>query len=160
MVPPNFKVVLVEPEIPTNTGNIGRTCVGMNSELHLVGELGFEITDKAVKRAGLDYWPNLSLYQQPSLESWTAEQGSMERVFFFTTKVDRPFYDVDFQVGDTFVFGKETKGLPESLLQEYPDQCVTIPFVGPIRSFNLSNAVCMALSEGMRQLSVRETVKP
>lgn len=149
----NFKVVLVEPEIPNNTGNIGRTCIGMWSELHLVEPLGFDIDDKAVKRAGLDYWPELELFRYENLECWLEQVSNPTRVFYFTTKVDRPFYDISFQQGDTFVFGKETKGLPEDLLKKYPEQCVTIPFVGPIRSFNLSNAVSMVLSEGMRQLA-------
>lgn len=149
----NFNVTLVEPEIAANTGNIGRTCVGSFSKLHLIHPLGFEITDKRLKRAGLDYWPNLELQHHDSFTNWFETVPDKKRVFYFTTKTDRAYYDVDYQPGDYLVFGKETKGLPEAFLQEHADQCVTIPFPGEVRSFNLSNAVAMALGEGLRQLS-------
>lgn len=147
-----FNIVLVEPEIPTNTGNIGRTCVGSKSNLHLVHPLGFEITDKRLKRAGLDYWSHLNVTHHDNFEAWYSTVSDKSRIFYFTTKTDRPYFSVNYQAGDYFVFGKETKGLPESLLNANPDNCVTIPFPGKIRSFNLSNTVAMAIGEGMRQL--------
>ena len=150
---PQFNVVLVEPEIPTNTGNIGRTCVGMNSRLHLVGKLGFDIDDRSVKRAGLDYWSDLDLVLHESFATWLSTVPDPQRVFFYTTKVEKPHYSVSYKRGDYLVFGKETKGLDASILEQFNSQCVTVPFVGPIRSFNLSNTVSIALSEGMRQLS-------
>ena len=147
-----FNVVLIEPEIPSNTGNIGRTCVGSWSSLHLVGELGFEINDKQLRRAGLDYWPYLDFKHHASFEQWWEQVPDKERVFFFSTKVSRAYTDQEFRPGDWLVFGKETKGLEESLLQEYASQSLTIPFPGKLRSFNLSNAVAMVLGEGLRQL--------
>lgn len=147
----NLNIVLVEPEIPANTGNIGRTCVGTWSKLHLVGKLGFEINDTRLKRAGLDYWPELDWVHHPTFEQWWDSVPDKSRVFFFTTKSKKPFYNIDFQPGDYLVFGKETKGLDESILKSYPEQTVTVPFPGRVRSFNLSNTVAMALSEGVRQ---------
>ena len=146
---------MIEPEIPTNTGNIGRSCIGMASSLHLVGQLGFDIDDKAVKRAGLDYWPNIDLKIHDSFESWLGTVPDTDRIFFFTTKVERAHHSVKYRRGDYLVFGKETKGLDPDILKRFQDQSVTIPFPGPIRSFNLSNAVSIALAEGYRQLSVK-----
>ncbi|USN49005.1 MAG: tRNA (cytidine(34)-2'-O)-methyltransferase [Pseudobdellovibrionaceae bacterium] len=147
-----FNVVLVEPEIPSNTGNVGRTCVGTWSKLHLVGPLGFEISDKRLKRAGLDYWPHLEWQQYENFEDWWRQIVDPSRVFFFSTKGKKTLYETRFQPGDTFVFGKETKGLSEDLLARYPEQVLTIPVLGQIRSYNLSNAVAMTLSEGVRQV--------
>ena len=148
----NFNVVLVEPEIPQNTGNIGRICAGSYSHLHLVEPLGFDLSDKQVKRAGLDYWPGLQWSRHTSLEAWRVTVKDYRRVFFFSTKGVKPYYETRFQKGDVFVFGKETQGLPENLLEEYKEQVLTIPFPGKIRSFNLANAVAMTLGEGLRQL--------
>ncbi len=148
----NFNIVLIEPEIPQNTGNIGRACVGTWSKLHLVGPLGFKIDDKKLRRAGLDYWPELDWKLYPDKASWWKEVPDPKRVFYFTTKTDQALYDVDYQEGDWFVFGKETKGLDEGWLKENWDRAVTIPFPGNVRSYNLSNSVAVALSEGMRQL--------
>ena len=148
----NFNVVLVEPEIPQNTGNIGRTCVGTHSHLHLVGQLGFELSDKQLRRAGVDYWPNLQWTHHATWDEWWSQIPDTGRVFFVETKVENSFYDVEFREGDWLVFGKETKGLRPEILKKFPDQSVTLPFPGPIRSFNLANAVSMALGEGMRQL--------
>lgn len=147
-----FNVVLVEPEIPANTGNVGRTCVGTWSRLHLVGDLGFEITDSRLKRAGLDYWPNLEVIHHASFADWWAGVSDPSRVFFFSTKGHKPLYQASFRPGDSFVFGKETRGLSEDLLAQYPEQVLTIPVLGKIRSYNLSNAVAMTLSEGVRQV--------
>ncbi len=148
----NFNVVLVEPEIPANTGNIGRTCVGSWSRLHLIGPLGFEITDKRVRRAGLDYWADLDLKYYESFSAWWQQLPSVDRVFFFSTKAKRSVFDQGFQQGDWLVFGRETKGLPEELIATYPSQCLKIPFPGPIRSLNLATAVAISVFEGLRQL--------
>ncbi|NQZ01004.1 MAG: tRNA (cytidine(34)-2'-O)-methyltransferase [Bdellovibrionales bacterium] len=148
----NFRVVLVEPEIPNNTGNIGRTCVGTWSELHLVKPLGFEISDKQLRRAGLDYWPDLEVFEHDNFDSWLGQVEDFNRVFFFTTKVDNSLYDVEFQPGDWLVFGKETKGLGPAIIEKYTKNCVTIPMPGPVRSFNLANSVAISVFEGLRQL--------
>lgn len=148
-----FRVVLVEPEIPSNTGNIGRTCVGTNCALDLIGPLGFEIDDKRVKRAGLDYWPQLQYQYFSSFTDWEASTISSDRNFFFTTKSKNSIYDHQFRLGDRFIFGKETKGLPETLLQRYPTQSLTIPMLGPIRSLNLATSVAIVLFEALRQTS-------
>ncbi|MCB9027426.1 MAG: tRNA (cytidine(34)-2'-O)-methyltransferase [Bdellovibrionaceae bacterium] len=153
----NFNIVLVEPEIPQNTGNIGRTCVGTWSKLHLVGPLGFNIEDKQLKRAGLDYWPELSWQYYQNRSSWLKTVPDPQRAFLFTTKASKSFYDIELQEGDWFVFGKETKGLDKKWLEENWGQAVTLPFPGKVRSFNLSNCVAMVLGEGLRQLSQRST---
>src|ERR1700722_2365124 len=115
---PNFNVVLIEPEIPNNTGSIGRTCVGTASRLHLVGRLGFDIDDSAVRRAGLDYWENLDFVHHLSFREWQNEIENPKRVFYFSKKASRTLFDASFQKGDWLVFGKETVGLDESLLRE------------------------------------------
>lgn len=148
----NFKIVLIEPEIPNNTGNIGRTCVGALCELHLVGQLGFEISDKQLRRAGLDYWTHLKFFHHQSWEDWWAKVVDPRRVFFFSTKVDTSYFQEDFQKGDWLVFGKETKGLESWILEKYSNQCLTIPMQGPIRSLNLATAVATVTFEGIRQL--------
>lgn len=147
-----FKIVLVEPEIPQNTGNIGRTCVGVNCELHLIGPMSFEINDTQLKRAGLDYWQHLKWFYYPSYEDWFKTVMNPERVFYFTTKVKTPYYDIPFQQGDWLVFGKETKGLPPEIIQNNTQQAVTIPQFGPVRSLNLATAVAISVYEGVRQL--------
>lgn len=147
-----FNVVLIEPEIPTNTGNIGRTCIGAHSTLHLVGKLGFEINDRQLKRAGLDYWKHLTWTHHKTWNDWWNQIPNKKRVFFFTKKTNKTLYQHQFQKGDWLVFGKETKGLPESLLAEHDAQALTIPMYGPIRSLNLANAVSIVLFEGLRQI--------
>ncbi|MEZ4870769.1 MAG: tRNA (cytidine(34)-2'-O)-methyltransferase [Bdellovibrionales bacterium] len=149
---PMFNVVLVEPEIPSNTGNIGRTCVGTNSSLHLIEPLGFELSDKRVKRAGLDYWPNLDLHIHADFSTWFEKVPDKTRIFYLSTKAKKTIYDMPFQQGDWVVFGKETKGLPEELIFSNESQALTIPHTDKIRSFNLANSVGMVLSEGMRQI--------
>jgi tRNA (cytidine/uridine-2'-O-)-methyltransferase len=148
----NFNVVLIEPEIPNNTGSIGRTCVGTASRLHLVGKLGFDISDKAVKRAGLDYWENLDLREHKNYATFIEGVKDPKRVFYFSKKASKSFFDVKFEKGDFLVFGKETVGLDEGLLREVEAQTVRIPLWGPIRSLNLSNAVSIVIYEAMRQL--------
>lgn len=155
MANPTFNIVLVNPEIPNNTGNIGRLCVGSESKLHLVKPMGFEITDSRVKRAGLDYWPDLELNIHESFEDLLKLVENPERMFFFTTKASKAYFDLDFQEGDWLVFGKESSGLDAALIERFEDQLLKIPFGGKVRSFNLSNAVAMALGEGMRQFAQR-----
>ena len=147
-----FRIVLIEPEIPQNTGNIGRTCVATNCELHLVGKMGFEINDTNLKRAGLDYWPHLTWYRHVTFEDWWQKVEDPSRVWFFTTKTKRTYFEPKFQPGDWLVFGKETKGLDPDLLAKFPNQTVTIPMVGEgARSLNLATSVAIAAYEGLRQ---------
>jgi tRNA (cytidine/uridine-2'-O-)-methyltransferase len=145
-----FHVVLVEPEIAANTGNIGRTCVGLNAKLHLVGQLGYSITDRKLKRAGLDYWPYLDFVHHSTWEHWMAEVPDPSRVFFFSTKAKKSLYEPTFQPGDWFVFGRETRGLPPEVLEKYSNQLLKIPMKGPIRSLNIATAVAIVLFEGFR----------
>jgi len=146
-----FNVVLVEPEIPPNTGNIGRLCLATGSTLHLVKPLGFSLDDRELKRAGLDYWPEVELLLWDSLAELQAAK-SQQRFFFLTTKSKRAYYDIRFRPGDFLVFGRETKGLPESLLAANRDDLLTIPMRGT-RSLNLATAVGIVLFEAVRQQS-------
>ncbi len=150
----NFHIVLMEPQIPNNTGNIGRLGVATHSRLHLIHPLGFELTDARVKRAGLDYWPELELEEHASLEDWFLKVEDPSRVFFFSARAEKSFYDLELKPGDSLVFGREADGLSPEIQERFRDQLVTIPFPGKVRSFNLANAVSMALGEGMRQLSL------
>jgi tRNA (cytidine/uridine-2'-O-)-methyltransferase len=147
-----FRVVLIEPEIPANTGNIGRTCVGLKAELHLVGKLGFTITDRRLKRAGLDYWPNLNFTHHPTWDLWWDKIEDPSRVFFFSTKAKKSLFQTEFRPGDWLVFGKETAGLDKEIVEKYIESCRKIPMTGPIRSLNLATSVAVALFEGFRQL--------
>jgi tRNA (cytidine/uridine-2'-O-)-methyltransferase len=147
------RIVLVEPEIPQNTGNIGRTCVGANCELHIVGPTGFEITDANLKRAGLDYWQHLTWFKHDNYDQWFSKVEKKDRVFYFTTKVKQTYYDINYQEGDWLVFGKETKGLPPEIIQNNLEQSVTIPQPGPVRSLNLATSVAIAVYEVHRQIN-------
>ena len=133
-----FNIVLVEPEIPQNTGNIARTCAATGCRLHLVKPLGFEVSDKYLKRAGLDYWQYVDIKYWENFEELQAAfpQG---RFFYFITKALNCYTDIEYTDGDFLVFGKETKGLPEELLRANPHSCVRIPMMGELRSLNLSN---------------------
>lgn len=150
-----FHVALIEPEIPQNTGNIGRTCVGAKSDLHIVGPLPFQITDTKLKRAGLDYWQYLTWHRHQTESDWENKIQNWNRVFFFSTKATKKYYEIEYQKGDWFVFGKETKGLDPKWMQKFPDQFIKIPMYGPIRSFNVATAATVALAEGLRQLDGR-----
>jgi len=150
---PNLNIALIEPEIPNNTGSIGRTCVGTASRLHLVGRLGFDLSDRAVRRAGLDYWENLDLLQHRTHDELVAAVPDPSRLFYFTKKAGRTLFEVNFKKGDWLVFGRETVGLDEALLREVEGKTLRIPMWGPIRSLNLSNAVTVAIYEAMRQIS-------
>ncbi len=147
-----FHIVLVEPEIPPNTGNIGRLCLATGAHLHLVGPLGFSIDDRTLKRAGLDYWADVKVTLWDSFAALQAARGAEARWFFLTTKTDRAYWDAAFQPGDFLVFGRETKGLPEPLLAANADRCLTIPMQPQTRSLNLATAVGIVLFEGMRQV--------
>jgi tRNA (cytidine/uridine-2'-O-)-methyltransferase len=148
-----FNVVLIEPEIAANTGNIGRTCVGLQSKLHLVGQLGYSITDRRLKRAGLDYWPYLDFVHHPTWDEWWRQVPDPTRVFFFSTKAKASLYETRFQRGDWLVFGRETRGLDPEVVEKFSDQARRIPMVGPIRSLNIATAVAIVLFEGYRQTS-------
>jgi len=144
-----FNVVLVEPEIPPNTGNIGRLCLATGSTLHLIKPLGFSIDDRELRRAGLDYWKEVDVKLWDSFEQ-LRDDNAPARFFFLTTKSDRAYYDVRFRPGDFLVFGRETKGLPEGLLAAHRDELLTIPMRGT-RSLNLATAVGIVLFEAVRQ---------
>ena len=145
-----FHIVLVEPEIPQNAGNIARTCAATGTHLHMIRPLGFEVSDKYLKRAGLDYWHLVDISYYDSFEELqTKYQGA--RFFFFTTKGRHRHSDVTFKDGDFLVFGEETKGLPEELLMKNEETCLRIPMFSQARSLNLSNSVAVALYEALRQ---------
>ena len=144
-------VVLVEPEIPQNTGNIARTCLAAGARLHLVEPLGFEIDGAALRRAGMDYWEKCDVHRWKSLEELRAVSGSA-RFFFLTSKAQRPYWDADFRDGDHLVFGRETRGLPESLLAAEREHVLTIPMAPETRSLNLATSVGIVLYEACRQL--------
>ena len=145
-----FNIVLVEPEIPQNTGNIARTCAATGCALHLIKPLGFTISDKHLKRAGLDYWHLVNVYVYEDLQELFAKYPDA-RYFFFTTKARMRHTDAAYREGDFLVFGKETKGLDEELLLAHPDECVRIPMIESARSLNLSNAAAVAVYEALRQ---------
>lgn len=149
---PRLHVVLHEPEIPNNTGNIGRTCLAMGAALHLIEPLGFDLDEKALRRAGLDYWPRLSPSVYPNWEAYLDAFPS-DRRWYFTSRRGRPHFDAPFEVGDHLVFGKETQGLPETVLAGQQDWQVGIPLRQGERSLNLSTAVAIGLSEGVRQMA-------
>ena len=144
-----FNVVLVEPEIPPNTGNVGRLCLATRSTLHLVGPLGFSLDDRQLKRAGLDYWDEVEVREWSSLDELQQANASA-RFFYLTTKAKLPYFEVTFRPSDFLVFGRETKGLPERVLDENRESCTTIPMHGT-RSLNLATAVAIVLFEAMRQ---------
>jgi len=144
-------VALVEPEIPSNTGNIARLCAATNTPLHIVGATGFRMDERAVKRAGLDYWPEVELTRHRDLQDLQTSIPAA-RLVYFTTKAERPYLDWMFETNDCLVFGRETRGLPEDLLHSNWENCVTIPMLNPkVRSLNLANAVSIVLYEALRQ---------
>lgn len=154
---PTFNIVLIEPEIPPNTGNVARLAAATSACLHLVGKLGFSLDDRYLKRAGLDYWDKVDLQRWESLEQ-LQQQYPEGRFWYLSTKVSRSCYEPGlYQPGDFLVFGKETAGLPAELMAANPDRCLTIPMPGNVRSLNLSNAVSVVLYEALRQTGQIET---
>ena len=145
-----LNIVLVEPEIPQNTGNIARTCAATGARLHIVKPMGFAIDDKKLKRAGLDYWYLLDLTYYENIDQFFEKNPDGE-FFFFTTKARKAHSDVAYPDKAFLVFGKETKGLPEELLLKHPDSCVRIPMINDARSLNLSNSVAIGVYEALRQ---------
>ena len=147
-----LSVALVEPEIPPNTGNVARLCAATNTPLHIVGVTGFRMDDRALRRAGLDYWPEVKLTRHRDLEA-LYQSLPEARFLYLTTKADRLYTDWSFQFGDCLVFGRETRGLPEDLLHANWDHCLKIPILNPnVRSLNLATAVGIVLFEALRQL--------
>ena len=151
-----INIVLFEPEIPQNTGNIARTCAVTGCTLHLIEPLGFTVTDSRLKRAGLDYWKHLDIRYYPNIDAFFA-QNADGRCFFFTKKAQRRFTDVSYAGTCYLVFGKETKGLPEPLLRERADDCVRIPMREGERCLNLSNSVAVGVYQGRDSYSLRFT---
>lgn len=145
-------VVLVEPEIPPNTGNIARLCLAAGARLHLVEPLGFSLDEKALRRAGMDYWHLCDVKRWASLAELQASEQAA-RYFYFTTKASSVYWNESFQDGDFLVFGRESRGLPESLLRANPEACLTIPMQPDARSLNLATSVGIALYEAKRQIA-------
>ena len=146
-----LNIVLVEPEIPNNTGNIGRLCVGTNSKLHLIHPFGFEINDKNLKRSGLDYWVHLDWYQYQNVEEWMIQIPDKSRVFLLSSHATKSYLETEFQDGDWLVFGKESIGLSPEVLAKFENH-LTIPMSPLIRSFNIANAVAFVIGEAKRQI--------
>ena len=147
---PAFRVVLVEPEIPPNTGSVARTCAATCSPLHLIEPLGFRIDDRSLKRAGIDYWHLVDVHTHPSFDAFTREHAGT-RLHLLSSEAERSYLEADFQPGDALVFGKESVGLPRALLRAHPDRVWGIPTSGGVRSLNLSNAVAIVLFEALRR---------
>lgn len=146
-----INIVLVEPEIPQNTGNVVRTCAATNSTLHIIRPMGFEVTDKHLKRAGLDYWYLTDIRYYDSLEELMDKYYTGNNFYFLSTKAKRVYSDASFKDGDFIVFGKETRGLPEPLLEKHYDESLRIPMVADARSLNLGNSVALTVYEALRQ---------
>lgn len=145
-----MNIVLLEPEIPSNTGNIGRTCVATGSVLHLIRPLGFSTDDKALKRAGLDYWAQLDVRYYDSYNEFR-ENNSTAEIFFATTKAERTYADVNYPYDAYIMFGKESAGIPEEILVKNRERCIRIPMLEGQRSLNLSNSAAVILYEALRQ---------
>lgn len=147
-----ISVALVEPEIPPNTGNIARLCAANRVPLHIVGATGFRLDDRAVRRAGLDYWPEVTLHRHQDIDSLFSQLPAA-RFVYLSTRGQRPYTDWTFEHDDCLVFGRETRGLPEELLRQNWDRCLTIPMLNPrIRSLNLATSVGIVMYEALRQL--------
>ena len=151
-----FNVVLIEPEIPWNTGNIGRTCLAAGAELHLVGRLGFHLDNKQVERAGLDYWDKVKLNRHDTWEKFLESLPAQAPLFFFSTKGRKLYWDADYPEDSYLIFGKETAGFPKEFYEAYKDKLYRIPqHSGDIRSLNLSTSVGIVLYEALRQAKGR-----
>lgn len=145
-----LNIVLYEPEIPANTGNIGRTCVATGTSLHLIEPLGFSLSEKAIKRAGMDYWNDLDVKRYVNWEDFLAKNPGA-KIYMATTKGRHVYTEVNYEPDCFIMFGKESAGIPEEILKENPDTCVRIPMIGETRSLNLSNSVAIVLYEALRQ---------
>ncbi len=149
-----LNIVLVEPQIPPNTGNIGRLCVNIGATLHLIKPLGFDISEKALRRAGLDYWKKLDLIVWESIDEFISARKESDRLHLMTTKASKVFWEAEFDKGDYILFGAETKGLPKSLLDRYSSECLKIPMSKEGRSLNLSVSVGIVAYEALRQIQI------
>ena len=145
-----LNIVLYEPEIPSNTGNIGRTCVATGTRLHLIEPLGFRLNEKAIKRAGMDYWSDLDVTTYVNYEEFL-EKNPGAKIYMATTKSRQTYTEVSYEPDCYIMFGKESAGIPEEILVNHPDTCVRIPMIGETRSLNLSNSVAIVLYEALRQ---------
>lgn len=145
-----LNIVLFEPEIPANTGNIGRTCVATGTRLHLIEPLGFRLTEKNLKRAGMDYWNDLDVRTYIDFEDFL-EQNPNAKIYMATTKAHQTYTDVQYEEDCYIMFGKESAGIPEEILIDHEDTCIRIPMIGDIRSLNLGNSVAIVLYEALRQ---------
>jgi len=151
-----LNIVLVEPEIPNNTGNIGRLCVGTESRLHLIHPFGFVINDKNLKRSGLDYWVHLDVTEYQNVDEWIAQIPDTSRVFLMSSHAEKSYLENDFQDGDWLVFGKESVGLSKEVLSRFEkNNQLTIPMSNKIRSFNIANSVAFVIGEAKRQIALR-----
>ncbi|OUR71745.1 RNA methyltransferase [Arcobacter sp. 31_11_sub10_T18] len=146
-----FNIVLLEPRIPQNTGTIGRLAFAINCTLHLIKPYGFEITEKALRRAGLDYWEDLKVQEYENIEDFWSKNPLSNRHFFATTKTKTAYFEQKYEVGDYFYFGREDAGLPESLLEQNKDTCINIPMTNEARSLNIANAVSIVAYDAVRQ---------
>lgn len=147
-----MNIVLLEPEMPSNTGNIGRTCAATQTRLHLIEPLGFKLNEKALKRAGLDYWDKLDVTVYSDYQDFLERNpDALERMYFATTKAHKVYSDVEYETDCYLMFGRESAGIPEEILVENEDRCVRIPMWGDIRSLNLSNSAAIVLYEALRQ---------
>jgi tRNA (cytidine/uridine-2'-O-)-methyltransferase len=149
-----LNIVLIEPEIPNNTGNIGRLCVGTESRLHLVHPFGFVINDKNLKRSGLDYWVHLDVTEYANVEEWMKNIPDPSRVFLMSSHAEKSYLENDFQDGDWLVFGKESVGLSKEVLEQFENH-LTIPMSKLIRSFNIANSVAFVVGEAKRQIGLQ-----
>ena len=145
-----LNIVLFEPEIPANTGNIGRTCVATNTRLHLIEPLGFSLEEKQLKRAGMDYWKDLDVTTYVNWEDF-CQKNPGAKIYYATTKARHVYSEVSYEPDCFIMFGKESAGIPEEILKDNPDTCVRIPMVGETRSLNLSNSVAIVLYEALKQ---------
>lgn len=146
----HLNIVLHEPEIPANTGNIGRTCVATGTRLHLIEPLGFRLNEKEIKRAGMDYWKDLDVTRYLNYEDFLAKNPGA-KIYYATTKAPQTYTDVEFEEGCFIMFGKESAGIPEEILVQNQASAIRIPMIGDIRSLNLSNSVAIVLYEALRQ---------
>lgn len=150
-----LNIVLVEPEIPNNTGNIGRLCVGTESRLHLIHPFGFVISDKNLKRSGLDYWVHLDVTEYQTISEWMLQIPDKSRVFLLSSNAEKSYLETDFQDGDWLVFGKESVGLSEEVLSLFENH-LTIPMSNLIRSYNIANSVAFVIGEARRQIFIKK----